>query len=187
VWLPKLWVSQVTPTRQIRGKIMIAGLTRCCRLVAVGAAVAAGVAGFSTAAGASSAQIESFRIVDRNGGIGTVQAHGVFDRTGTDVSRNSSDVLRFGNGKLVVAHPETSSTGDSFNLDPSTCRFTYTDTGTYTIKDGTGAYAGATGHGHYKATGSGVLQRNSDGTCNTDAQPKSEVDIVQAKGPLTLG
>lgn len=166
---------------------MQSALFQGCRLIAVGAAVAAGVAGFSTAAGASSAQTESFRIVDRNGEVGTVQARGVFDRTGTDVSRNSSDVLRFGNGKLVIAHPASSSTGSSFNFDPSTCRFTFTDVGTYTIKDGTGAYAGASGHGHYKATGTGAFPRNSDGSCNTDAQPTSQVLIVQAKGPLTLG
>jgi hypothetical protein len=116
-----------------------------------------------------------------------VQARGVFDRSGTDTRRNSSDVLRFGNGKLVVAHPNSGITGGSRDFDPTTCRYTFTQTGTYSIKFGTGAYAGATGHGHYSVTGSGLAQRNPDGSCNFDSQPVSEKSVVHAHGPFFLG
>ena len=150
------------------------------------AALALGAAGFgAVAAGASPSQNESFRVVVSNG-TGTVYAHGVFDRTGSDTERNSSDVFRFGNGKLVVSHPASTSTGGSYSLDPTTCKFTYTDTGTYTIKGGTGAYAGATGSGRYTATGSGVTMRNADGSCNTSAPPASERQVVHAHGTISL-
>jgi hypothetical protein len=178
------------PAAPEEGNKMSFGISR--RIGVSGAAlglVAAGAMALSAPASASPTSGTEYFTIDQQSvsGPGTVIATGFFDAAGSDTQRNSSDVLRFGNGKLVVAHPQSGVTSETFQANPNTCKFTFLQTGTYTLKNGTGAYAGLTGSGTYRASGEGLAARNPDGSCNFEGAPKAQIIVVHAHGPVSEG
>jgi hypothetical protein len=152
-------------------------------------ALAAGALGFSApASAAGGTQIEHFLITgnfqtDANEHF---VAHGAFTGGGVAVPRNSSELLKFGNGRLVLKHPN-SAAHFTFRINPDTCFVKITGTGSYTLGNGTGAYANVTGSGTYKYNAQAVTERNPDGSCNDSAPPRVEVFYVNASGPVSLG
>lgn len=77
----------------------------------------------------------------------------------------------------------------ALDFDPVSCTGTATATGTWTISGGTGAYAGATGHGTFSGTGRLVGERDGRGGClgpDSDADPKVSVSTLRGTGVAQL-
>jgi len=111
------------------------------------------VVGISALASAAPLTKQSFTLTqDINGVGGTVVASGAINATGQDVVvSDTEDQFVFPDGTLTVVHVPVRSK-DHFNDKKCTGRFR--ETGTYIISAGTGAYAGITGSGDYRAVGS---------------------------------
>ena len=82
----------------------------------------------------------------------------------------------FPQGSIFVTHKPKNS-GDS--SDPATCSFRYWERGRYWVTGGTGAYAGAEGHGHYAVKVRG-------GGCDPNSPPETLIVQIHASGPLQL-
>lgn len=117
----------------------------------------------------------------------TVVAHGLFTGGGKDDNtHNNYDVLYLGGGTLRINHPDAQSKY-SQSVNPKSCFLTFRLTGRYTLSNGTGRFAGVTGHGNYVVSGQGILARNKNGACDQQAQPIAEIEAISASGPATLG
>jgi hypothetical protein len=103
-------------------------------------------------------------------GFGPIHAKGV-DKS---VS-NHKEIFRFPKGNLIVRHQRVAG---NRHHDPTTCLFTFLEHGTYQVVRGTGAYAGAHGHGHYVLHGTNVACKNQP--------PDATVFQIRAHGPLRL-
>ena len=128
--------------------------------VAVAAAGATVVAGAwaGTAVGASGAQ--RFSVSGSNTG-GTVYASGPISGSGRDkVLGQNADKFIFAKGSVLVSH---SATSQNQSFDPRTCLGQFTESGTYSLSSGTGAYKGVTGSGTYSARGTTRQQRTASG------------------------
>jgi len=75
--------------------------------------------------------------------------------------------------------------GGKTNFDKKDCIFTVAIAGSYTLANGTGAYAGISGHGMYHGTETAVFPRKGSGACATHATPAYEL-LVKAHGPVSL-
>jgi hypothetical protein len=125
-----------------------------------------------TASAASPAAAEHVTItIDVAAAIGTqapLTATGPISGTGTDLRTArvlrrvdiAKDVLTFDGGTVTVKDVGVRRT----KVDATTCIKTFTEKGLWTIARGTGAYAHAKGHGHYKATGT-IQGVHNDATC----------------------
>ena len=90
-------------------------------------------------------------------GPSPVTAGGHFSGTGTDVrttrvagkTDHAKDVLTFGTDTVTI----TAVGGRSVKLDTTACTKQLNEKGVWKIVHGTGAFVRASGHGHYKATG----------------------------------
>jgi hypothetical protein len=135
--------------------------------------------GMALPAGASSAPIEHFTAVSTSvNGPTTVVAAGPIAAAGTDVeSGHHRGVFSFPDGTLTIKHQAV--TGRQ-TFDSRTCVFTDSQTGTYTIVKGTGAYAHVSGSGDFKSL---VIGQG----CDRNQPPTSFVLTIAAHGPLTLG
>ena len=75
-------------------------------------------------------------------------------------------------------------------FDPVACRGVATSSGTWVITGGTGAYAGATGHGTFGGTGTIIGQRDQAGACQgpeSDVDPTVSVASLRGSGTAELG
>jgi hypothetical protein len=147
-------------------------------LLSLAAIAAVGLMGTGVA-GASPQPNEYFTSIQTSAnGPQTITAAGPISATGTDVQLGAHrDNFVFPAGTLTVRHePQTTSQ----KFDSRTCVGTFTETGTYDISNGTGAYKHVTGSGHYKV--SGVIQG-----CDPNAPPMVFTVIIQAHGPIFLG
>jgi len=104
-------------------------------------------------------------------GFGPIHAKGV-----DHVVSDTQDVFQFPAGSLSVTHTPKKSHDSS---DPVTCMFTFSERGTYEVTSGTGAYAGASGHGNYRVEATGI-------GCDQNAAPEVFTLTINAKGPLHL-
>jgi hypothetical protein len=163
------------------------------------AALAASLACLAGASGASAAgarpQTFTFALVSI-AGIDKpvyVAAHGAIDGFGTETQtskeRKGVDIvdvtLHFADGTLRF----TALDHNGFRLHMNTCTATTHGSGPWTVTGGTGAYAGATGGGHFTEPGTVFAQRSSNGTCRADRTPPNQtVSYLTAKlrGVLTL-
>jgi hypothetical protein len=106
-----------------------------------------------------------------------VLAFGPIHARGVDhVVSDTEDVFEFPDGNLSVTHTPTTSHDYS---DPVTCLSTYKERGSYEITGGTGAYADASGHGHYRVSVKAI-------GCDQNAAPEVFTLTINAKGPLHL-
>jgi len=146
-------------------------------LVSVVAIAGVGTMGAGVA-GASSQPTEYFTATQTSiDGPQTVVAAGPISATGVDMQTGAHrDNFVFPDGTLKVRHQKLT---ERQTFDRRTCVGTFTETGTYVITRGTGAYVHVTGSGRYKA--SGVFQG-----CDESAPPTSFSVTIQAHGPLTL-
>jgi hypothetical protein len=145
-------------------------------LLSLVAIVAVGVMG--TGVAGASTPTEYFTYVQTSfNGPRTVVAAGPISATGTDtILTNHKDQPVFPDGTLTIKH-QVSTSRQTF--DSRTCVFTSSETGTYTIIRGTGAYAHVSGSGRFKASAVGQ-------GCDHSQPPTSFVFIISAHGPLTL-
>jgi len=72
------------------------------------------------------------------------------------------------------------------SFDPSSCRLAVAITQMTQFAGGTGIFAGASGTGTGQVDGTGIAQRNPDGSCSLDLLPKHERDAVSGSGTLTF-
>jgi hypothetical protein len=110
-----------------------------------------------------------------------VIADGVFTAGGADVSGSKTDTIMFSGGTFKIRH--FAGHGKQ-SFDPATCLLTINERGTYKLKDGTGTYAGISGHGRYHLRILSVAARNSKGKCSQREQPAAFEQIIRAHGPV---
>lgn len=104
-----------------------------------------------------------------------VIAKGPIHARGTDtVIDDHNDVFTFPAGSINVYHAAKHQHDSS---DPVTCLNRHTENGTYKIKGGTGAYAAASGHGHYTVNVYFV-------GCSQTAPPDVFQLVIKASGPI---
>ena len=72
------------------------------------------------------------------------------------------------------------------SVNPTSCRFAVVVIQTTQFAGGTGIFAGASGDGTGQVDGTGMAQRNPDGSCNLDLPPAHERDAVSGSGTLTF-
>jgi hypothetical protein len=112
-----------------------------------------------------------------------VIATGAFTAGGTDiVTGNLTDTFRFPGGTFKVTHKNGHG---SQSINPKTCLFRLRATGTYKLSDGTGRYAGISGHGRFVVTDLAVGPKGANGKCER-VPPKINEQEIQASGPVHL-
>jgi hypothetical protein len=167
----------------------------------LGAVVAAGalLVTLSASAGASvpadtsfdGAIVVSHASGKRNATGSVIAMRGVFTGVGRIVERPnkpgdsdkvSRDDLVFADGVIHIVNENKSS---SLAVNKKRCSLTFRVKQTTTIDGGTGRFAAATGTFAGGVTGTGVVRRKPDGTCDMN-RPMAEVDNVSATGTLTL-
>jgi hypothetical protein len=114
----------------------------------------------------------------------SVVAYGAFTAGGAGVSgAHNTETVTFANGSFTLVHK---STGGHQQFNPTTCLLTGRQTATYTIGNGTGAYAGISGSGKAVLTILAVAARNSTGACSQALPPAAIHVVINASGPVTL-
>ena len=123
----------------------------------------------------------------------TIRARGVFNGSGEivelpsqpgDPDNMNRDDLVFRQGTLHLF-----SFVQDFRIvsvNPNSCRLAVIVTQTTQFAGGTGIFAGASGDGTGQVDGTGMAQRNPDGSCNLDLPPAHERDAVSGSGTLTF-
>lgn len=156
---------------------------------AVAAAAAALLGGTGMAAASSHATAsgtEHFQLMSTSGtsNKSSVIAYGVFTAGGVDTSgAHNTDTLTFANGSFKLVHKIT---GGSQHFNTKTCLLTGTQTATYTLGSGTGAYARISGSGKATVNILGIAARNSNGQCSQSLPPVAFHLLINASGPVTL-
>jgi hypothetical protein len=162
------------------------------KIITSAAAAAAAVAllgGTGIAAASSHAaavKTETFQLMSTSttSNKSSMIAYGAFTAAGVDVSgAHNTDTITFPNGTLTLVHKKT---GLKQHFDPTTCLFTGTETATYTLGNGTGAYKGVTGSGKATANLLGIAARNSAGKCSMAKAPLAFHTVINGSGPITV-
>jgi hypothetical protein len=167
---------------KLRSKI-IAGMTV---VAAAGAVAAAGLTSASASLAAGSSGFEHFQLVKTapaNSAPSSIIARGLFTAGGVDHPGNKVDKVVFPDGTFKIAHSGGTGT-PRFNR--KTCLGVFALNGTYRLSNGTGAYAGISGHGIYRLNITEVAARNSAGGCSNKLPPVAFQQIIRAQGPVRL-
>ena len=156
--------------------------------IAAAAVALLGGTGIAAASSHSAAtSTEHFQLMSTSGtsNKSSVIAYGAaFTAGGVDVSgAHNTDTVTFPNGSFKLVHKTT---GGSQHLNSKTCLLTVTQTATYTLGNGTGAYAGISGSGKATLNILGIAARNSKGTCSQTLPPVAFHLVINASGPVTL-
>ena len=121
-----------------------------------------------------------------------IVAEGVFTGSGRivevpnrpgDPDSVSRDDLVFPGGKM---HIVSTSKAPTVSLDPQTCALTIRIQQRAKVDGGTGRFRHAAGKFVSSVRGRGVASRNPDGSCAAEGALLVEVDIVAARGTLSL-
>ena len=96
---------------------------------------------------------------------------------------NKSDRVVFPGGTFKIRHFKGH--GRS-HFSPGSCLIRINRHGTYKLRDGTGKYAGISGHGRYRLRIRAIGARNSNGNCSQSKPPVVFQQIIKAHGPVTL-
>ncbi len=156
-------------------------------VVAAAAALLGGTGIAAASSHAAATSTEHFQLMSTSGtsNKSSVIAYGAaFTAGGVDVSgAHNTDTVTFPNGSFKLVHKQT---GGSQHFNPKTCLLTGTDTATYTLGNGTGAYAGISGSGKATVSVLGIAARNSKGQCSQSKPPVAFHEVINASGPVTL-
>jgi hypothetical protein len=145
----------------------------------VGAAALLAAPGAAWGAGSSGPQ--NFTLISQSENSQTVMASGVINAVGRDVVVSDTvDRFVFPDGALRIRHTPKHSTQ---RFDPQTCIGHFTETGTFTVVSGTGAYQGATGSGTYRVEGAFFGTRTSKGCSDRGA---TVLVVIRATGHINL-
>lgn len=109
-------------------------------------------------------------------------AYGLFTGGGKDISGNKTDTVDFSGGTFKIRHSPGHGTQ---SFDPATCLLKINERGSYKLADGTGKYAGISGHGRYHLRILGIFALNSNGKCSQH-QAVAWQQIIKAHGPAHL-
>jgi hypothetical protein len=113
----------------------------------------------------------------------SIIATGAFTAGGSDTSMTSSTAtVTFPGGTFVITHSKGTGT-QSFN--PNTCLLQANLKGTYSLGNGTGAYAHISGTGTYQLSILAVGAK-SGGTCSKTLPPPTFQQVISASGPVSL-
>jgi hypothetical protein len=126
---------------------------------------------------------EHFQLVSASltSGKSPLAAYGAFNASGTDTQGNgNTDTFAFPGGSFLVKHKATHSRS---HFSKRTCAGVVRQRGTYKISNGTGTYAGISGHGHFKFRLLIVARHTSHG-CSQ--KPIASQTVIRARGPVTL-
>jgi hypothetical protein len=151
-----------------------------------GALAATGLTAANAAAGAGSPGLEYFQLVTTNpanNAPSSIIARGIFTAGGVDHPGDRVDTAVFPNGTFKIAHSNGTGTP---HFNAKTCLFALALNGTYRLSGGTGAYAGISGHGIYRANITFVGARNAAGKCSNKLPPTAFQQIIRAQGPVSL-
>jgi hypothetical protein len=177
--------SRIRSTRertQMRKMIIAATVTAAAATLAV--------ANIATAT--STTKTETFTAITTNpgSGVASVIATGGFTAGGTLTNGNHKQNFRFAAGKFTLALGGPGS--KHVSLNPTTCLYTKTGSGTYTLTDGTGAYQGISGSGKISFSLRAVYALVK-GKCPSSDQPGGNVSTQTAiqytetaSGPVSL-
>lgn len=127
----------------------------------------------------------------RAGVLGRVVATGPVTGVGTDEtiiqdphpdgSETDTDLITLPGGTITIVDTDPA---DAFHFNELACTATIsTNAGTYRIVGGTGAYAGATGHGTFSAKGFVVFDRVPGGCAE---EPRTFFAVIQLSGPISI-
>ena len=109
--------------------------------------------------------------------------YGVVTAAGIDISGNhNTNTVRLPGGTFKLSHSLGTPT---VSLNPATCLAIFSAPARYTIKNGTGAYAGISGHGTAQFNELAVLARNSKGKCDQTKNPAAVQQVITGSGPLS--
>ena len=135
---------------------------------------AAGAAG----SGAPTQHIIGLQNNPRSNGFAVIIAKGPIHAHGRDVVVNQHvDRFVFPKGSITIKHRNT--TGQRQRFDPVTCYGTFYQRGVYRVTGGTGAYAGARGHGRF-------VVRGATFGCRQHKPPRIFQLRLNAAGPLRV-
>jgi hypothetical protein len=172
-------------TSKTRKRAAIVAMTGAAVAAAV---VLAGPAGASPIAPRTAAAVsgtEHFQIMTTSGTSLKLSLimYGLFTAAGVDHEGNANvDTFFMAGGTFKVKHshpvgPQTS--------NATTCLFTQSGHGTYTIMGGTGKYKGISGHGKYTLSILDLQPKTKSGACNENAAPAAFQQVLDATGPVT--
>ncbi len=150
-------------------------------------AVVAALAITGAATATTSTGTEHLSFIDTsnnpNSDVFSAIATGDFTAGGKAILRGNTTTLRLPGGTITAKSKAAGPPKTSTNLE--LCLETYTQSATYTILSGTGAYAGISGSGKstIKSTEVGPIVK---GKCSTKANPLASQTIVTGNGPVSL-
>jgi hypothetical protein len=147
------------------------------------ATAAATVAALTATTASASAATERFSFMGTiSNGSYSVIATGAFTDGGTARVRNGHGKLWLRDGTITL---KTRHHKPKVHVDQTSCVGEVTESGTYTLVGGTGAYKGIHGsgtlEGHYTAVG-----RKKDGACSMTTHPAAAQLTLIGRGPITL-
>ncbi len=156
----------------------------------VAAALLAGAMAMTAFTSQASAQpaggTERFTIIQASENGGKVIATGAFTAVGTDVEQPSNgpsatSTFVFPDGTITVTR--TDNPGGTGDFNPVACVGHFTNTGTYVLTGGTGAYSGISGGGTYSSRGTMIAARTPSGCGDT---PIAVFGVGRAHGPVSF-
>ena len=157
------------------------------RMLGIGSAVAAagalaltGITGAAASGSSGFIHVTIMGTNPSNSAPRSIIITGSITAGGVDNPGNKVDNAVFPDGSFLITHSKGVGTP---RFNPRTCLFQLAQNGTYTLSNGTGAYAGISGHGIYRVNITEVAVRNSQGNC-TNA-PAAFQFIVRAQGPVS--
>ena len=114
----------------------------------------------------------------------TIIATGLFTAGGTDISGNTTDLVKLPGGTFKIHH------GGAIHivkqqLNRKTCLAVFDATASFTVGNGTGRYHGISGSGK-AAINQMLIARRSKGACNPNLNPVVNEQTITAKGLLKL-
>jgi hypothetical protein len=158
---------------------------------AVAVAGTLAVAGLTTASASPAARlsvsgIERFQLMTssaRSAKVSIIALGSVFTAGGIDHPGNKADTAVFPDGTFKIRHSAGMGTQ---HFNPKTCLAVIHQHGTYTLRRGTGAYAGISGHGVYHLSEVFIAARNAQGKCSRRLPPTAFQQLIAAQGPARL-
>jgi hypothetical protein len=110
-----------------------------------------------------------------------VVAYGAFNASGTDnATSKTKDTFTFPGGSFRVTHKNTHSRQ---HFSKRTCAGVVHQRGTYKISNGTGRYAGISGHGRFRVRVL-LVTRHTPSGCGQ--KPIAVQTIIRARGPVSV-
>jgi hypothetical protein len=106
-------------------------------------------------------------------------ADGLFTGGGKDISGNKTDTVDLSGGTFKIRH---SAGHGKQSFDPATCLLKINERGGYKLEDGTGKFAGISGHGRYHLRILGIFALKPNGKCSQRKAVAWE-QIIKAHGP----